>query len=174
MFIATVQSNDRSKPHRGGMDCPTQPRAAPTGLGNILMDIVGYRHVTPTGFGISRRVRFRPTTKLRHSQPLTSDLPTEAFNGCCLERLVSPLVSHTQSGLNSTLTTLPLESEMMPQSELNAPSLEWRKTKESRMAIWPDDEVSVEYCEALPAMFSVPGALEGLLPGSAGHPVSSM
>ena len=62
MFIATVQSNDRSKPHRGGMDCPTQPRAAPTGLGNILMDIVGYKHVTPMGFGISRRVRCRPTT----------------------------------------------------------------------------------------------------------------
>ena len=49
MFIATVQSHDRSKPHRGGMDCPTQPRAAPTGLGNILMDIVGYRHVNPYG-----------------------------------------------------------------------------------------------------------------------------
>jgi len=73
MFIATVQSNDRSKPHRGGMDCPTQPGAALTGLGNILVDIVGYKHVapmglgnirmdivgykhaTPTGFGISRR-----------------------------------------------------------------------------------------------------------------------
>src|SRR5450759_3774845 len=33
MFIATVQSNDRSQPQRGGMDCATQPRAAPMGLG---------------------------------------------------------------------------------------------------------------------------------------------
>ena len=80
MFVATARSHDPSQPHRGGMDCPTQPRAAPTGLGNILMDIVGYRHVTPTGFGISRRVRFRPTTQLRHSRPLASDLLTEAFN----------------------------------------------------------------------------------------------
>ena len=63
MFIATVQSHDRSKPHRGGMDCPTQPRAASTGLGNILMDIVGYKHATPMGFGISRRVRRRRTNQ---------------------------------------------------------------------------------------------------------------
>jgi len=32
------------------------------------------------GFGL--------TNQLRHSRPMTSDLPTEAFNGCCLERLV--------------------------------------------------------------------------------------
>src|ERR1035437_5545260 len=64
MFIATVQSNDRSQPQRGGMDCATQPRAAPAGLGNILMDIVGYRHVTPTGFGIFRCTLRRPTTEL--------------------------------------------------------------------------------------------------------------
>src|SRR5450759_1545040 len=70
MFIATVQSNDRSKPHRGGMDCPTQPRAAPPGLGNILMDIVGYRYVTLMGFGIFRCTLRRPTTQLRHSRPL--------------------------------------------------------------------------------------------------------
>jgi hypothetical protein len=44
------------------MDGPPQPRAAPTGLGNILMDIVGYKHVTPMGFEISRYVRRRPTT----------------------------------------------------------------------------------------------------------------
>ena len=62
MFVAAVRSHDPSKPHRGGMDCPTQPRAAPTGLGNILMDIFGYKHATPTGFGISRRVRRRPTS----------------------------------------------------------------------------------------------------------------
>ena len=62
MFVATARSDDPSQPHRGGMDCPTQPDAAPTGLGTILMDIVGYKHVTPTGFGISRRVRRRPTT----------------------------------------------------------------------------------------------------------------
>src|SRR5450759_3378304 len=61
MFVA-VRSHDPSKPHRGGMDCPTQPRAAPTRLGNILMDIFGYKHATPTGFGISRRVRRRPTS----------------------------------------------------------------------------------------------------------------
>src|ERR1035437_3496974 len=62
MFVAAVRSHDPSKPHRGGMDCPTQPRAAPTGLRNILMDIFGYKHATPTGFGISRRVRRRPTS----------------------------------------------------------------------------------------------------------------
>jgi hypothetical protein len=54
MLIATVQPNDPSKPHGGGMDCPTQPRAAPTGLKNIRRDIFGYRHGTPTGFGISQ------------------------------------------------------------------------------------------------------------------------
>ncbi len=88
MFIATVQSNDRSKPHRGGRDCATQPHAAPMRLGNILMDIVGYKHATPTGFGISRRARRRRTTQLRHSRPLASDMPTEAFIGCCPERVV--------------------------------------------------------------------------------------
>ena len=62
MFVAAVRSHDPSKPHRGGRDCPTQPRAASTGLGNILMDIFGYKHATPTGFGISRRVRRRPTS----------------------------------------------------------------------------------------------------------------
>ena len=35
--------------------------------------------------------------KLRHSRPLASDLPTEAFNGCCLERLVRSLVHLTET-----------------------------------------------------------------------------
>jgi hypothetical protein len=77
MFIATVPSHDSSQPHRGGMDCPTQPCAALTGLGNILMDIVGYKHGTPTGFGISRCARRRPTqriTDLRLLMSLASNL----------------------------------------------------------------------------------------------------
>jgi len=57
MVIATVPSHDPSQPHRVGMDYPTQPGAAPTGLGNILMDIEGYKHGTPTGFAIARSVR---------------------------------------------------------------------------------------------------------------------
>jgi hypothetical protein len=48
------------------MDCATQSHAAPMGLGNILMDIVGYKHATPTGFGISRRVR-RKMPLLHHA-----------------------------------------------------------------------------------------------------------
>ena len=39
----------------------------------------------------------RLTTQLRHSRPRTSDMPTEAFNGCCLERLVSQLWFHISS-----------------------------------------------------------------------------
>ena len=79
----------------------------------------------------------------------------ERRGGRSLQRMVSPLVSHTQSGLNSTLTTLPLESETIPQSELNAPSLECRKISESRMTISPDADVVVEYCDPLPTSVNV-------------------
>ena len=45
------------------------------------------------------------TTQLRHSRPLASDLPTEAFNGCCLERLVGPRKSHDRVLLQKTAMT---------------------------------------------------------------------
>jgi len=37
---------------------------------------------------VNTHVRSGRTKKLRHSRPQASDLPTEAPNGCCLERLV--------------------------------------------------------------------------------------
>ena len=47
----------------------------------------------------------RLTTKLRHSRPLASDLPTEAFNGCCLERLVRRSKAHkSRSNLRPTIS----------------------------------------------------------------------
>ena len=49
-------------------------------------------------FGISNAVPQCLTTKLRHSRPLASDLPTEAFNGCCLERLLSHVVINQWRG----------------------------------------------------------------------------
>jgi hypothetical protein len=91
MFIATVQSNDRSKPHRGGMDCPTQPRAAPTGLGNILMDIVGYRHVTPTGFWIFRCTLRRPTSRLTDPAPVVPAMEQRRYRGVRCSRFVEPM-----------------------------------------------------------------------------------
>ena len=42
------------------------------GLGNILMDIVGYKYATPMGVGISRRVRRR--------QPRSHDSAEHARN----------------------------------------------------------------------------------------------
>jgi hypothetical protein len=44
------------------MERPRQPGVAPMGLGNILRNIVGYKHGTPTEFGDSRGVGRRPTT----------------------------------------------------------------------------------------------------------------
>ncbi len=39
------------------MICVERARAAPTGLGTIHLDVVCYRHVTPTGFVIRRCLR---------------------------------------------------------------------------------------------------------------------
>ena len=50
MCIATAPSHDPSQSHRGGMDCPMQTCAAPSGLENIFMDISGYKHGTPSTF----------------------------------------------------------------------------------------------------------------------------
>jgi hypothetical protein len=77
MFIATIQSDDRSQPHRGGMDCPKHPHAAPMGLDNILVDIAGYKHGTPTGLGFpdvrvadsGRWQRILRPIKLAHPKP---------------------------------------------------------------------------------------------------------
>lgn len=86
-------------------------------------------------------------------------------------RLGLNIASGAQSGLNSILTTLPLENETMPQSELNAPSLECRKISESRITISPDGDV--EYCEPLPTTVNVVDVLVGEWNGEAGHPVPS-
>ena len=68
--------------------------------------------ITAAFGGGERSIRglFGLTKKLRHSRPLTSDMPTEAFNGCCMERLVRrskanksrskirPTISRSRSG----------------------------------------------------------------------------
>jgi hypothetical protein len=47
----------------------------------------------------------RRTNQLRHSRPLASDMPTEALNGCCLERLVRRSKAHkSRSNLRPTLS----------------------------------------------------------------------
>jgi len=62
----------------------------------------------------------------------------------------------------------------MPQSELNAPFVEWRKTSESRMTISPAGEVVVEYFDPLPPSVNVLGGFVEESNGEAGHPVPSM
>lgn len=81
MVIATVPFHDPSQPQRGGMDCPTKPRATPTGLRNFFLYIDGYKHVTPMGFsprlangsetihGREREAFVQPGIGLQHGLP---------------------------------------------------------------------------------------------------------
>src|ERR1035437_1489938 len=73
----------------------------------------------------------RLTTQLRHSRPLASDLPTEAFNDCCLERLVSPITSHTHF-LIGTGTRLPSGSTQTTDTDCGLVDA-GRRTAKSRL-----------------------------------------
>jgi hypothetical protein len=74
----------------------------------------------------------------------TAPKPPAASHTPSASRIVDPVRNHIESGLNTTLTTLPRESVTIPQSESNFPSSEWRKTRALRATKSPDAAVREE------------------------------